>query len=252
MSAFTDDLNRVIKVPQKPRKVVSLVPSITESIIDLGWMDKLAGRTAYCIHPGEFVKEVPVVGGTKNISKKEAQVLQPDLIFAAREENDKNQVMDLAGQYPVYVFDVKSIDQGLEMISRIAELMGDKNRGLAYAGDIKQKLLPQASSRGSLLYLVWRKPWMGAGRNTFIDSVIRQAGFQNIIQKKGYPKLESLRDFNPDYVLAPNEPYDFSEKELEELKHLFKDSKVLKIDGEIFSWYGTHMRMIPDYITHLL
>lgn len=251
MPDFIDALRRQVSIPELPGRIISLVPSVTETVIDLGCANCLQGRTHYCIHPNEKVKEIPTIGGTLNIDFRKVKALNPDLILAVKEENDKEQVYRLARDYPVYVFDIHTVDDGLNMVERIAELLGKPQRGLDWKRSISAKLGHIKPVRAKVLYLVWNNPLMAAGRGTFIDSVLQVYGYRNVIADKGYPRPDKPSSLSPDFVMAPSEPYRFSDEELEELKVQFPDSAVVRVDGEIFSWYGTHMRLIPTYYRQL-
>lgn len=251
MPEFIDDLNRKVSLPEYPKRVISLVPSVTETIIDLGWVNLLYGRTTFCIHPADKVIGIPKVGGVKQLLSDKVIEISPDLIIAVKEENDKNQVLELGQRFPVYVFDIKTIEAGLKIIKRISELLGNSKKGSEMANEIRKNLPARGIFSGSVLYLIWKQPYMAAGKNTFIDSVLETAGFKNVLNQNGYPALHEPKKLHPDFVFASSEPYNFTKNEVKTLKMLFKDAQVLEVDGEIFSWYGTYMRFMPGYFKKL-
>lgn len=232
-----------------PKSIVSLVPSLTELLFDLGLGDRLTGRTRFCIHPEEKVESVPIVGGTKNPRLDKIIEIQPDLVIANREENRKEDVEELAGLLDVMVTDIHTIEDALLTIYDIGKRCGAKNKADALIENIRAEMnqVPNEPLQ-SVAYFIWREPWMTIGRDTYIHSVLSHWKFENVFgDQKRYPKttLNELRKKAPDLILLSSEPYPFKEKHREEVEAVCPDSRVLMVDGEWFSWYGT--RMLPAF-----
>jgi ABC-type Fe3+-hydroxamate transport system substrate-binding protein len=238
----------------QPRRIISLVPSQTELLYDLGLEARVAGITKFCVHPPEWKSSKVIVGGTKNVDHDLVDSLKPDLILANKEENTKDDVELLSRKYRVWVSDVATIDDAYEMMSSIGELTGT----LRDAEEIKHKIqlsfsaLP-AFKQKRTLYLIWKKPWMTVGIDTFIHSMMKVSGFGNVIVGTRYPKLsdEEIRSLGPEVVLLSSEPYPFKDQHVEEIQRMLPAAKVILADGEMFSWYGSRMREAAGYFSQL-
>lgn len=233
------------------RRIISLVPSQTELLYDLGLDSEVAGITKFCIHPEHWKDTKTIVGGTKNVRLDIVDSLKPDLIIANREENTKEDVEALMKKYRVHVTDVSTVEDAFGMMNTVAGLTGR---------DATQIISETKSSFGSLslkpykaLYLIWKKPWMSAGPDTFISGMMKVAGFDNVVGKSRYPVLteDEMRLLDPEVVLLSSEPYPFKREHVAELKKLLPASKVVSVDGEMFSWYGSRMREMAGYFKEL-
>ncbi len=247
---FTDQLGRELKLLQTPRRVVSLVPSITELVLDLGLGERLVGRTKFCIHPEEVVSHIQIIGGTKNIRLDRVKELNPDLILANKEENVEFQVSELAKEFPVYVSNVKGEDSALQMISHLGTIL--ELEALDLINEITQAseaFKIQKQQLGSAVYIIWNKPMMAAGADTFIHQMLEAAGFRNAIKSLRYPVLtkETLSELDPDYILLSSEPFPFKEEHVHAFKKDYPNAKILLVDGEMFSWYGSKMTKSYNY-----
>jgi ABC-type Fe3+-hydroxamate transport system substrate-binding protein len=234
------------------RRIVSLVPSQTELLYDLGLDSEVVGITKFCIHPDGWRHTKTVVGGTKNVRLDIIDGLKPDLILANKEENVRSDIETLSARYRTFVSDVSTVEEAYKMMSTIADLTGTNASSII--ADISRSFseLPEFETR-SALYLVWKKPWMAAGANTFISSMMSIAGFDNVITSNRYPTLSEdyIRSLDPQVVLLSSEPYPFRDQHVDELKKLLPASKVLLVDGEMFSWYGSRMREMAAYFRKL-
>ena len=248
MQEFEDQLGRRIRVNYPPQRIISLVPSQTELISALGALPRLVGRTKFCIHPAEM-SHTSVIGGTKNFHLDKIDALQPDLIVANKEENDQSQVLQLAGKYPVWVSDVKNLSTACQMIRGIGKVIGTDSEAASLARKIESGFPKTPAVTASALYIIWKDPWMAAGCDTFISSMMPYAGFSNVLTDIRYPQLDvlRLRELNPDYVLLSSEPYPFKEKHVEEMRKLLPNSTVKLVDGEMFSWYGSRLLNAMEY-----
>jgi ABC-type Fe3+-hydroxamate transport system substrate-binding protein len=207
------------------------------------------------------VKPITEVGGTKRVDLNVIAQLQPDLIIAEKEENPREMVESLSQIAPVFVTDVVDVASAYEMISRLAELIGKPEQGMSLQREIQNEwshMIADAPSK-RVAYLIWRKPWMAAGPQTYINSLLKTAGWINVCadphapSASRYPEisLELLAEKKVDYVLLSSEPYPFQEKHLSEVKSALPQARVLLTDGEPWSWYGSRMRRFPALLKSL-
>lgn len=236
-------------------KIVSLVPSITEALFDLGLTEnEVIGRTKFCIHPQEKIKNVSVIGGTKNINIEKIKALQPDLIIANKEENVKEQVEALMEDYKVMVTNIDTIEDNYYLLKNLGELFGKEEKAQLYNLKIYD-VLNQAKldSPVKAAYLIWKNPYMTIGSDTFIHRILSEIGFQNIFKDKTrYPQITTEDLADADVIMLSSEPFPFKEKHIEELKAFYPDKKIMIVDGEAFSWYGTHIAKCENYFKELL
>lgn len=234
-------------------RIVSLVPSITETLYYLGLQDYVIGRTRYCIHPKGAVENAVVVGGTKKVVRKRVVDLDPDLIIANKEENSREDVEFFSSLFPVHVTDVTNYHSALEMITELGRLTGSEFAANQLVSVIETAFaqFADATPTPSVIYLIWKDPYMAAGRDTFISDMISKAGFRNIILQKRYPELtmNEIKNVQPDLIFLSSEPYPFGTKHIEEFASL--KSKVVLVDGEMFSWYGNRMKFAAQYFLSL-
>ncbi|WP_242978853.1 helical backbone metal receptor [Rhodohalobacter mucosus] len=230
-------------------RIISLVPSLTELLFDLGLDDSVAGRTRFCIHPEKRIDNVPIIGGTKNPRIERIRELEPDLVIANREENRKEDVKAIEEFCEVMVTDINTIDDALFAIHDIGDRCGTKEKAAELIDAVRKELhhVPEEPLLRAA-YIVWREPWMSVGNDTYIHSVMMHWKLENVFSNRTrYPKttLDELNKVQPDVILLSSEPYPFREKHLEEVSSRCKDSRVLLVDGEWFSWYGS--RMLPAF-----
>lgn len=237
------------------QRIVSLVPSQTELLFDLGLASRIVGVTRFCIHPAEAKQTKANVGGTKKFNFSEIDRLNPDLIIGNKEENYVEGIEKLRQRYPVWMSDIYNLADALAMMEQVGLLTGTHAKaqqlvqGISHAFAAVRPVPP-----ATVLYLIWREPWMAAAKNTFIDAMLNQLGLTNVLQQEvRYPELPVtlMRSLRPDWVFLSSEPYPFQEKHLEELRAVFPQSKLLLVDGEMFSWYGSRLLKAPDYFQSL-
>ncbi|MFN4298734.1 MAG: helical backbone metal receptor [Thermaurantimonas sp.] len=235
-------------------RVVSLVPSLTELLYHLSV--NVVGITKFCIHPAEWYRTKPRVGGTKNPDIQRIKELSPDLIIANKEENRKEDVEQLSKLSRVLVTDITNIKDALTVIRLIGKECNAAHAANCLVHSIAELWKPlQGSADGiRVLYLIWRKPYMVAGTDTYIHSVLQYLGFTNVVQESRYPQLEAqaIRDLQPDVVFLSSEPYPFREKHLSELIEIAPSANVRLVDGEAFSWYGYRMIPAAEYFYTLI
>ena len=236
-------------------KVVSLVPSITEALFDLGLTEnEVIGRTKFCIHPSEKVKNVTVIGGTKNINIEKIKALQPDLILANKEENVKEQVEALMDDFKVIVTNVENIEDNYYLLKTLGRLFNKEEKAQCFNLKIYDILNEaKVSSKVKVVYLIWKNPYMTIGSDTFIHKILGEIGFENIFKDRNrYPVIETEDLKEAEIIMLSSEPFPFKEKHIEELKVFYPDKKIMIVDGEAFSWYGTHIAKCESYFKGLI
>jgi ABC-type Fe3+-hydroxamate transport system substrate-binding protein len=252
----TDQCGRIVHVPENPKRIISLVPSQTELLYDLGLREEVCGITKFCIHPEEWFRSKARVGGTKDVKTDQIDALQPDLILANKEENVKEQIEQLAEKWPVWVSDINNLDHAFDMIRQIGRLTGKSTQADQLHCQIQSAFqsLIIADKKPRTAYLIWRDPYMTIGGDTYIHSMLELAGFDNIFKNiNRYPETNpvELRSLNCEVLLLSSEPYPFREKHIQELQEALPDTKIQLADGEMFSWYGSRLLKAPAYFQKL-
>jgi ABC-type Fe3+-hydroxamate transport system substrate-binding protein len=242
-------------------KIISLVPSQTELLFDLGLGNRVVGITKFCIHPKEWYDTKARIGGTKTIDFDKIKALKPDLIIANKEENEESQIRYLQEHYPVWISDIYTLDDALAMIKHIGLLCDVQQKANEMTLEIVAKFhvlqekmhknVHKPTQRPRIAYLIWRKPYMVAANDTYINDIIHRAGFENIFaDKTRYPEI-TLNDIavrQPDYVFLSSEPYPFQEKHFRDFQEAMPNAIVKIVDGEMFSWYGSRLLKVPSYL----
>ncbi len=247
---FTDQLQQPIALTHYPKRIISLVPSQTELIWDLGIREELVGITKFCIHPKQMHQSVTHVGGTKTLNIEKIKALKPDIIIGNKEENERSQILELQKQFPVWMSDIFTLEDSLNMIHDLGALLNKKAKSLEITHTIQQafKSLPQLNKR--TLYFIWNKPYMVAGCNTFIGDVLQRLGLINCIEEKDsrYPTLtiDEIKMLNPELILLSSEPFPFTQKHIEELQKHLPTTTICIVDGEAYSWYGSRLMQSID------
>lgn len=250
---FYDQLQHSVHLHQwPPRRIVSLVPSQTELLHYLGLEREVVGITKFCIHPAAWFQQKTRVGGTKTLDIQKIAALQPDLLLGNKEENDQAQIEGLAARYPVWLSDVSTLDDALDMILRIGSVTDRAAAARQLTTDIRQafEVLETGYPRSRAAYFIWRKPYMVAATDTFIDNMLTRAGFDNVFAHlTRYPEitLDDLANAQPDCILLSSEPYPFAEKHFAPLREVCPAASIQLVDGEAFSWYGSRLLSAPAY-----
>jgi ABC-type Fe3+-hydroxamate transport system substrate-binding protein len=244
-----DDIGRDVAVPARPCRIVSLVPSLTETLFALGAGPQVVAVTRYC----EDVAVLPRVGGTKNPDLAAIGALEPDLVIMNAEENRREDFEALAAAgFPVFVTEPKTIADGVRVIAQMGAITGRREQGRALAADQDARVgavLAQVAGRAPVRYFcpIWRKPWMGFNADTYAHDMLRAAGGENVCatEEPRYPTvaLEAIAVRAPAIVLLPDEPYHFTEKDRPALAPLaatpaLRHGRVCFVDGKALSWYG--------------
>jgi ABC-type Fe3+-hydroxamate transport system substrate-binding protein len=250
---FTDQLQRAVFLPSPPKRIISLVPSQTELMVELGLEENLVGVTKFCVHPQHLRKTKTVVGGTKNYRFELIESLNPDLIIGNKEENDREGIEKLAKNFPVWLSDVVSLESNYQMIEELGRITRKEQRAKEIVQEIKTSLSIPLSRKGTCVYVIWNDPIMAAGRNTFIQEMLGFAGFENLITTERYPTLqmENLKDLAPDYLFLSSEPYPFKQKHLELFESFLPKTRIILVDGELFSWFGSRLKFSSAYFRNL-
>lgn len=256
MPVYTDQLNRQVSVTGIPLRIISTVPSQTELLFFIGLGEQIVGITKFCTHPADEAAHIVRVGGTKQLNLETVYQLKPDIIIANKEENERSQMEELAKHYPVWISDVNDLGSALDMIISIGQITDREEVATQLASNIKQAFAALTKPAIALrtAYFIWRKPYMAAGKGTFIDDMLQRSGFENIFTATRYPEItiEELQTVNPEVILLSSEPYPFAEKHIEEFKLILPDAKVLLVDGEMFSWYGSRLLEAAAYFNQLI
>ena len=258
MFTTSDQLGRTLKFQSSPSRIVSLVPSQTELLYDLGLESEVVGITKFCIHPKKWFNSKTRVGGTKQLDLDKIRSLQPDLIIGNKEENDQEQVVQLMREFPVWMSDIYNLNDACQMINSLGRLLGKQSSSQrmiqAIVDSFKELEKNKPLIPKKTVYLIWKDPWMVAGRHTFINDMLERCGFVNAFSGQlRYPETnpQELLQMNPDIILLSSEPYPFKEKDLQLMKVLIPKAKVLLVDGEVFSWYGSRLEKAPEYFKTL-
>jgi len=262
--AFTDQLGRTIRLKKHPVRIISLVPSQTELLYDLGLDKEVIGITKFCVHPPEWHRNKSRIGGTKNLHIDQIAALQPDLIIGNKEENIKEQVLQLENIAPVWISDVNTMNDAFDMMLRIGELVDRQIKANQLVNDIKNafdrlnQLIIQTGFNLHPLkvcYLIWKDPYMTAGGDTFISEMIQHCGIQNIYRHETrYPiiKPEELSNNNCNYIFLSSEPYPFNQTHISEIRNMVPTAKICLVNGEMFSWYGSRMLKAANYFEEMI
>jgi ABC-type Fe3+-hydroxamate transport system substrate-binding protein len=248
---FFDQLHRSIFISTIPKRIISLVPSQTELLVDLGLADNIVGVTKFCVHPKSLLKDKAIVGGTKNYRLELIDQLKPDLIIGNKEENEHTGIEILMNNYPVWMSDIYSLEDSLDMILRLGEIFKVEKRAKSISDQIQDNFLEKVRFKGTAVYLIWNKPMMAAGSDTFINGMLPYAGFENLITESRYPEisLEELQRLDPEYLLLSSEPFPFKPKHLKEFENVLPQAKIVIVDGEMFSWYGSRLLKAKEYFS---
>jgi ABC-type Fe3+-hydroxamate transport system substrate-binding protein len=256
---FIDQLDNRVEINFPPKRIISLVPSQTELLFDLGLDQEIVGITKFCIHPKDKFKSTAKIGGTKKLNIQKIRDLKPDLIIGNKEENQKEDIEILMKEFPVWMSDIFDLKDALQMIKSVGEIVNKKDEANSTANEIENKFKDLKHSTNiqtprNVLYFIWQNPNMLAGQNTFINEMVTFCGLKNIIQEHRYPALnkDELEKLTPEVVLLSSEPFPFKQKHIEEYQEIWPNSKVMLIDGEMFSWYGSRLLKSAEYFKSLI
>lgn len=256
MATYIDQMNRSVEIASRPKRIISIVPSQTELLFDLGLDKEIIGITKFCIHPANLFKQKIKIGGTKALNIKLIKELKPDLIIGNKEENEKDQIEELMQSFPVWMSDITDLAGALDMIQKVGQVVDRKEEAIKLASLITTSFnsLDINASAAKVAYLIWREPFIVAGKGTFIDDMLKKCGLNNAFDLDRYPEVfpAQIAEANPDVVFLSSEPYPFKDRHVTEFKALVPGANVQLIDGELFSWYGSRLLQAPGYFNQLI
>ena len=259
---LTDQLGKTHFFASTPNRIVSLVPSQTETLVDLGLEKSIVGITKFCVHPIHLKKEKTIVGGTKNINIEKIKALNPDIIICNKEENTKEIIENLSHICPVWVTDIVKLESNNKMISDLGDIFDIKSNANKMIEVIDYKLLQinnllKNNSPKNVAYLIWKNPWMAVGHSTYINEILLLNNLNSVfnnaqIFESRYPEFEfdRLKNLALDYIFLSSEPYPFKKKETLDIQNL-TGVKTILVDGEMFSWHGSRLIKALDYFADL-
>ncbi|MBN9338018.1 MAG: ABC transporter substrate-binding protein [Chryseobacterium sp.] len=236
-------------------RVISLVPSITEALFDLGLAtDEIVGRTKFCIHPKDWVDKVEIIGGTKNLNIDKIKALEPDLIIANKEENIKEQVEELMKHADVWLTDIETLADNEKFLTDLGKLLNKEEKAADFNLRIRKVFEENIVSQPiKVAYLIWKNPYMSVGGDTFISNVIEKLGLVNLLTNETrYPEISIAKMQEADYIFLSSEPFPFRQQHIDELQAQLPNQKIILVDGEAFSWYGTHLAKCAVYYRELV
>lgn len=263
---IVDALGRTHAFRQPPRRIVSLVPSLTETLFALGVGASVVGVTEYCVHPADAVASVPRVGGTKNPALDAILALRPDLVLANKEENRRRDADALeAAGVPVFVTYARTVREAVDEIRLLGRICASEPPAEAIASQVERVLAGLEKRTAwppvSTVALIWRDPFMVVGGDTFAHDLLRCCGASNPfadVEDRRYPRVDAraLAAAAPEVILLPTEPYAFGERDRDELLALdcpaARSGRVHIVEGELLSWYGPRMPRALETFAALL
>lgn len=250
MKQLKDQLGALHSFETAPKRIISLVPSQSELLYDLGLEEKIIGITKFCVHPLHFKSTKKIVGGTKKIHFEKIKLLEPDIIICNKEENTEEIVNQLKEICPVWVTNIVSIEDNFQMIFDFGQLFNCRieaqkwNDKLTFALSDFKKYIQDIEIKKAA-YFIWKDPYMVAGNDTYINELLKLNHFKNIYEDKGrYPEIELKKmrlEGDPDIVFLSSEPYPFKEEDAFEIGRFTHHAKTIFVDGEMFSWHGSRL-----------
>lgn len=254
---FKDQMHRTIRLESTPTRIVSLVPSQTEFLAYLGLDAEVVGITKFCIHPAHWFQTKTRVGGTKKVNIEKVKALHPDLIIANKEENTREDIEALMEIAPVWISVIFTLEDAYAMMLSVGQICGKATLAIELVQQIQtqfQRVDPHvlAQNKPTVLYLIWKNPYIAVGHDTFIDHLLQRSGFTNLLAHQArYPEWMPTPDSEPDYIFLSSEPFPFQAKDIDELQAIFPTTTILLVDGELFSWYGSRLLLSAPYLVEL-
>ncbi len=256
---FVDHLGIKVKIEYPPKRIISTVPSQTELLSDLGLEDEVVGITRFCTYPEGWKKTKTIIGGTKRLDFNKISSSNPDLIIGNKEENIKPQVEEIAQEYPYWISDVQSFDDNQILITDIGELcnrVDEAKKLCTKIEEVCETIKSVQKTRKKVAYFIWRNPFMVAGNNTYINSILNKLGFENVFEysDERYPRItiDDLKRVEIDEIFLSSIPFPFNELHAQEFKLHFPDKKITFVDGEVFSYYGSRIAKSKEYLLSLI
>lgn len=254
---FVDQLNRKINLDSFPQCIISLVPSQTELLVDLGLKNRIVGITKFCVHPEKLRKEKVIVGGTKGIRMDRIRELNPDIILCNKEENTREMIEELGKEFQLHISDINTIEDTYELIEQYGKLFDVEKKAIEINDKIQKQIqlfqdFIKDKPTLKVAYFIWRKPWMVVGSETFVNHLLEMNHFENVYADiPRYPEVD-IDNLKPtDFILLSSEPFAFTEKHRQELLPYAGKSNIIFVDGEFFSWYGSRLEKAFKYFKEL-
>ena len=257
MTTLIDQIKIQHNFQNIPQRIVSLVPSQTELLFDLGLENSIAGITKFCVHPKHFLKEKTKVGGTKNPNFGKIKALNPDIIVCNKEENTKKIIDECSKICTTWTTNIITIEDNFKMIQDFGQIFNLQenakllNEKLAFALSNFKEFIKEKSIK-KVTYFIWKNPYMVVGSNNYINEILRLNKFKNVFENNNfesnrYPEIqiEMLEKYNLDLIFLSSEPYPFKEKDFDEVQK-FTSAKIIIVDGEMFSWHGSRLLLALD------
>ena len=254
---ITDQIGTRLEFDHTPLRIVSLVPSQTELLVHLGLEAHIVGVTKFCVHPSHLRGDKVIIGGTKQVSFDKIKELQPDIILCNKEENTKETVENLQAIAPVHTSNIISVQESFDLIFQYGVIFKKEKEALQLVTAITNERTQflkeiRTSIVGSVGYFIWKEPMMVAGKDTFINTLLEEAGFKNSFTSldSRYPEVQWEELVGLDYIFLSSEPFPFKEEHVT----LFKKNttaRVVLVDGEYFSWYGSRLLNAYAYFKSL-
>ncbi len=256
MPTFKDQLNNSITITKLPQRIISIVPSQSEFLWHIGVRNELVGITKFCIHPKQMFTNIEHVGGTKKLNLTKIRALKPNLIIANKEENNKEEIELLQKEFNVWISDIYNFKDAFKMMNLLSVILKKESETKLLISEIKKliKLIKNNFNKQTVAYFIWNKPYMLAANNTYINFILNYLGLKNVVQSiNRYPEvtIEALKKLNPQICFLSSEPFPFKQKHILELQKHLPNSKIIIVDGEVFSWYGNRMMELAGYIKTL-
>ncbi len=244
-----------------PIRIVSLVPSHTDTLFEMGLEDCIFGITKFCVHPKHFKKSKKIVGGTKSVHFDKILSLNPDIIICNKEENTLEMVTELRKIAKVWVTNVIDFDDNKQMIIDFGNIFNKRVEAEKIVDTIDcamHDFQNTINNKGVLkvAYFIWKNPWMVVGGNTYVNSLLKMNGLRNIYAEKPERYIEiELQNINtdgqPDLIFLSSEPFPFKNEDASELAQFSQNAKIIFVDGEMFSWHGTRLLVALEYFRTL-
>jgi ABC-type Fe3+-hydroxamate transport system substrate-binding protein len=260
MKTFSDQLGTLHRFENTPKRIVSLVPSQTELLYDLGLEDAIVGITKFCVHPVHFKATKQIIGGTKQVKFDKIRALHPDIIIANKEENTLEMVEELSAICPVWVTNVITLEDNFQMIADFGQLFNKRTEAQKWMDKINftfqdfQNFIKDKPVK-KVAYFIWANPYMVAGKETFINELLKLNHYKNIYEQKGrYPEIELKKirmEGDPDLVFLSSEPFPFKDEHAFEIGRFTQQAKTIFVDGEYFSWHGSRLVKAFEYFKKL-
>ena len=249
---FQDQLHRSFELTSIPKRIISLVPSQTELLVDLDLEDSIVGVTHFCVHPEGLRNKKTSLGGTKKVNLRKVRDLKPDIILCNKEENTREMVTALTEIAPVHCSAVANLEDNAQLIRMYGELFDKSEEADFLIQNIensRQDLVQVVSDSKPrrVAYFIWNKPLMVAGQGTFINEMLALNRMINVFNLDRYPEtdLDTLRTMEIDEILLSSEPFPFEQKHKKAFSGI--SEKVTLVDGEYFSWYGSRVLKALKY-----